>query len=86
MNDVKSPAALALRALQKYDQLQSTPIHRDLLLDAMTYLGEVLGLDCTGVAEGGGFYDHAGDTCPVHEWLVPVDRDIAERLGLGLPA
>ncbi len=76
--DVNSPVALALRSLQKLDQVE--PIgRRELLLEAQTLLGEELGLVCTGEAEGGGFYDHSGDTCEIHEWLVPEDADGLER-------
>ena len=82
--DVDSPAALALRALQKYDQAapqRGTDILlRPLLIEAQDALGGLLGLECTGEDEGGGHCDHGGDTCPIHEWLVEGDAAIAERL------
>ena len=80
---VSSPAALALRAIQKYDEIAATGpavMHRDLLIEAETHLGELLGLSCSGepsswTREGViTAYDHDGETCPVHEWLVPSDQ------------
>lgn len=76
--DVSSPAALALRALQKYDEVASQQrqdiiLLRPLLIEAEDALGVLLGLECSGVSEGGGFYDHSGETCPIHEWLVEAD-------------
>ena len=67
----------ALRALQKYDELVGSGADvpgRHLLIEAETALGAILGLTCTGVEETPGYYDHSGDTCPVHEWLVPEDH------------
>ncbi|HEY7621725.1 MAG TPA: hypothetical protein VH834_18235 [Solirubrobacteraceae bacterium] len=77
-----SSAARALRALQRYDELAGNAdiLHRHHLIEAETELGALLGLDCTGepsswtregIVTG---YDHDGDTCPVHEWLVPSDQ------------
>jgi len=76
----EAPLARALRALQKYDEVVSDVDHRYLLIEAETILGDELGLDCTG--EPGGWnadgsvalYDHNGETCPVHEWLVEEDQ------------
>lgn len=78
----KSPAGLALRAIQKYDQLATFEAvgQRRLLIEAMDALGDELGLECTGDADGDGLYDHSNGTCPVHEWLVPSDHDAAEAL------
>lgn len=67
-------ASDALRALQKYDEVSGRPGARVLLLEAQTALGALLGLECTGVPEGDGGYDHSGDTCPIHEWAVPSDQ------------
>lgn len=82
--DLTGPAARALRTIQKLDQLlpiETLVVHRSLLLEAETALGEVLGLECGGKDQGGGgFYDHSGDTCPIHEWLVPSDHDVAEAM------
>ena len=78
-----TPAARALRAIQKYDEVAGSGLdaeHRYLLLEAESELGALLGLDCTGepsswtregVVVG---YDHDGETCPIHEWLVPSDQ------------
>jgi hypothetical protein len=83
MTDVSSPAARALRAIQKYDEVAGSALaasHRYLLIEAETELGALLGLDCTGepsswTREGVIVaYDHDGDTCPIHEWLVPSDQ------------
>lgn len=83
--DPSGPVALALRAIQKYDQLATEVEYRDLLVEAETQLGAALGLECTGEVEGeiggsGHFYDHSGETCPTHEWLVPSDHDLAEGM------
>ena len=67
-----SPLGRALRALQKYDQLAGG-IPRDYLVEAMDILGDQLSLECTGVRDGEHAYSHNGDTCPVHEWLDPLD-------------
>lgn len=75
-----TPIALALRAIQKYDEMApvSGP-HRYLLIEAETHLGKCLGLTCTGEVDGTNedgtpaYYSHNGDTCPIHEWLVPTD-------------
>jgi hypothetical protein len=86
---LETPAALALRALQKYDQAvpvaqQSGPpdravlVSRPLLLEAQSELGKLLGLRCAGVAEGNGWFSHNGETCPVHEWLVAEDHDAVQ--------
>ena len=81
---VAQPAALALRALQKYDEVAAYPPgeieHRALIIEAESELGNLLGLACTGepsswTREGVvTAYDHDGDTCPVHEWLVDSDQ------------
>lgn len=76
MSHVRTPVALALRALQKLDELDSIP-NRHLLIEAQTQLGKDLGLECTGVRDGEG-YEHNGDTCPIHEWLVPGDAATIE--------
>lgn len=81
-----SSAALALRAIQRYDEVagNSPPdlLHRYLLIEAETALGELLGLTCTGEPSMWSLddpskvtgYDHNGDTCPIHEWLVESDQ------------
>lgn len=86
-----TPAGRALRALQVYDELipgtekGAAHTYRYLIIEAETALGEVLGLECTGEEDGWNedgsvaFYSHDGDTCPVHEWLVPADHELAER-------
>lgn len=80
MKDTK--AGLALRAIQKLDELQPTP-HRHLIIEAESRLGELLGLECTGVADWWNDdgtpagYSHNGDTCPIHEWLVPSDAPVS---------
>jgi len=81
----EAPLARALRALQRFDQVCK---YRDLeiiarmhLIEAETILGTELGLTCTGAPSGWkadgtvGSYDHDGDTCPVHEWLVSSDAE-----------
>lgn len=73
-------AVTALRKIQKLDELTLRlqrglgGAERLLLMGACDALGELLGLKCTGVAEGNGFYDHSGGTCPIHEWFDP-DED-----------
>jgi hypothetical protein len=85
---ISQPAALALRAIQKYDEVAGSALdaqHRYLLIEAETELGRLLGLDCSG--EPGSWtregvvtaYDHDGDTCPVHEWLVESDQKEVTR-------
>jgi hypothetical protein len=85
--DVDSPVALALRALQKLDEVQGLDgatvnvagKHRYLIIEAQSHLGEALGLECTGAPDGTNedgtvaYYSHDGDTCPIHEWLVDSD-------------
>lgn len=78
-----SPAAQALRALQVLDahtgnKLRSTASMNVLYTEALDCLGAALGLKCTGEHEGGRFYDHSGDTCPIHEWLDERDADADE--------
>lgn len=69
----------ALRALQKLDQVHSLGEHRYFLIEALTALGDELGLQCTGVVDGTNsdgspaYYSHDGDTCPIHEWLYEED-------------
>jgi hypothetical protein len=79
--DTEQPLARALRALQVYDELTAAAVgNRHLLIQAETILGEELGLECAGEEDGWNedgtvaFYKHDGDTCPVHEWLVPDDH------------
>ena len=71
--DVESPAARALRAVQKMEAVEfpTNTAARDCLFDVKTYLGEALGLQCTSDDAD----DHNGATCPIHEWLVPADFD-----------
>lgn len=73
--DAESPVALALRDVQRFDQMHSSGADREVLLRVMDALGRALNLACTGVREPGEVlaYDHSGDTCPIHEWLVPSD-------------
>jgi hypothetical protein len=80
VTDVDSPVARALRALQLLDHHAALPHFRHLLVHAETLLGEELGLVCTGepaIYDDHGTtidgYDHNGDTCPIHEWLVEAD-------------
>lgn len=74
------PLVQALRSLQIYDELKGDNENRHLLVKAMDALGEELGYVCTGVPDGRNedgsvaFYAHDGDTCPIHEWLVPDDH------------
>lgn len=69
----------ALRALQKLDEAHNLGDHRHFLIEALTALGAELGLECTGVVDGTNpdgspaYFSHNGDTCPIHEWLVPED-------------
>lgn len=86
--NLESPEAKTLRALQRYDEVQPSTWGRAHLMEAQTILGKTLGLACTGVDEGGGFYAHDGDTCPIHEWLVSADAEKVEeeaRLARALP-
>jgi len=85
--DVSSPAARALRCLQRLDEAASLGGWRFELIAAESALGELLSLDCTGEpsmwnADGSvAGYDHNGDTCPVHEWLVESDQhEVAAKL------
>jgi len=74
----QEPAERALRAIQSLDELEKLK-HRHLLIEAETALGELLGLECTGVVDGTNadgspaYYDHSGNTCPIHEWLTESD-------------
>jgi hypothetical protein len=88
--DTGCPAALALRALQKHDQVvvvtignrgeaERVLVGRRYLMEAMDALGAELGLECTGVHEGSGYYRHNDGTCPIHEWLVESDHELLER-------
>jgi hypothetical protein len=80
MSVADSPLGLALRALQRLDEVADLGLNRQHLIEAETILGAALGLDCTGEpgswnGEGGVIgFDHNGDTCPVHEWLVESDQ------------
>lgn len=80
-----TPTARALRTLQVLDQAMPLDPHRHLLIEAQTHLGEALGLECTGEVDGRNadgspaYYSHNGDTCPIHEWLVPADDATVER-------
>ncbi len=96
--NVSSPLALALRAIQKYDEvagftpkLGADPLAeieaRVLLIEAETILGNLLGLECTGEPTAWSLddgrvtgYSHNGDTCPIHEWLVPADQKTAFQI------
>jgi hypothetical protein len=83
---VSSPTARTLRLLQQLDEVlayvDTEILARRYLVEAESQLGELLGLACTGEPEtvnpGTGeaytAYDHSGDTCPIHEWLVPSDQ------------
>lgn len=85
--DVDAPLACVLRALQRLDEHTSMPEHRHLLIRAETLLGELLGLTCTGTPDGWydeactkpASFDHSGETCPIHEWLVDSDASEHER-------
>lgn len=75
-------AELALRRLQQWDQVAgrvSVDDARTLIIEAQDALAAALGLECTGVKDGPGMYEHNGDTCPVHEWLEPNDCRKVER-------
>ncbi|HEX3455282.1 MAG TPA: hypothetical protein VHS03_11690 [Gaiellaceae bacterium] len=84
MSAAESNLGLALRRLQLLDELMALTPHRYLLIDAETRIGAELGLECSGVADGWNedgspaLYDHSGDTCPIHEWLVPADAPAEE--------
>ena len=78
---MSSNAELALRAIQKADQLLPCVTGhairgRTYLTEALSALGDELGLECTGADEGDGNFDHSGDTCPIHEWF--DENDYAE--------
>jgi hypothetical protein len=83
-----SDLSLALRAIQQYDELApySELGLRYLLIRAEDALGRELGLTCTGEpsswevgTERVTGYDHNGDTCPIHEWLVEGDQQEVAR-------
>lgn len=82
-------AGRALRALQQLDQFDRLD-NRHLLIVAQDALGAELGLECTGACEGAvngfPFYDHSGNTCPIHEWLVPEDAENPSTLAGPVPA
>ena len=72
MANPTSDLALALRAIQKADDLPpGSPEARDYLMRACDLLGFQLGLECSSDDPR----DHNGDTCPIHEWLVPGDHE-----------
>jgi hypothetical protein len=72
--------ATALRLLQQLDQVgRLNEKGLRLLREAQDILGKPLGLHCTGVDDGDGFFSHDGDTCPIHEWLVPEDYEAIEE-------
>jgi hypothetical protein len=79
-----------IASVDKHSPVRSRP----LFLEALDALGRALDLECTGVKEpyqvrlgphGRGpkrtviGYDHSGDTCPIHEWLVLADHDELEE-------
>jgi hypothetical protein len=73
--DLNGPEARALRAVQKLDQFSSVE-GREYLIEAEDALGELLGLDCTADdPDASPFYSHNGETCLIHEWLVPSDAE-----------
>ena len=78
LNDPTGEVTEALRRLQQLDEVERIE-HRHLLIAALTALGAALGLECTGTVDGWNedgspaYYSHDGDTCPIHEWLVPED-------------
>lgn len=82
-------ATTALRELQRLDEAHELGEHRHYLIRAQTELGELLGLECTGEVDGTNadgspaFYSHNGNTCPVHEWLVPEDQHELETTTAG---
>lgn len=84
MSAAESRLGLALRALQRYDELTPAGPYRYHLIEAETLLGGLLGLECTGEADACNadgsiaLYSHNGDTCPIHEWLVPADQSQAQ--------
>lgn len=86
MSSDREHAELALRALQKLDELESVS-NRYLIIQAEDHLGVIADLVCTGEVDGvnadgtPAFYDHNGETCPIHEWLVEADgREIHAML------
>ena len=91
MRPEHTPAGRALRAIQKYDEVAGNSpadlLHRDLLIEAEDALGAILWLSCTGEPSSWrddgsvGGYDHNGDTCPIHEWLVESDQAEVQRTG-----
>jgi hypothetical protein len=85
MSAADSPAGLALRELQKLDEIASLGDARVHLTAAQGHLGKLLGLTCTGDAEGKHFYGHDGGTCPIHEWLVPADQHEVQHSFYGVP-
>lgn len=82
--DANAPVARALRALQRLDAAAGARLeeHRDLITEAQTLLGAQLGLVCTGHRDDRGTYayDHSGETCKIHEWLVVEDAPTAEAV------
>lgn len=87
---VQAHAANALRALQRFDELEKFG-NRHLLIQAETELGAVLGLECTGEEDGWNedgsvaYWSHNGITCPIHEWLVQSDAaEVHEQKRAGL--
>ena len=79
-----TPAARALRAIQTLDELLPTAEHRRYIIEAEDALGWILGLDCTADdPRDTPHLSHNGETCPIHEWLVPADQLAAnaERRG-----
>lgn len=81
-----SNAELALRRLQQLDEAVGLGPARRWLIEAETALGEELGLECTGEPDGWNedgsiaFYEHNGDTCPIHEWFTESDHAEAEAM------
>lgn len=84
-----TPAAQTLRAMQMLDSRSSYGLRRDyrtreLWCEAYDQLGKLLGLKCSGYAnpqsEGGG-YSHDGESCLLHEWLIPGDYFAADIPG-----
>jgi hypothetical protein len=77
--------ALALRGLQMLDQMQRdrqrSALERATLYRCMDSLGACLFIACTGTGSPDEGYEHNGDTCPVHEWLVPDDYDASDIPG-----
>jgi hypothetical protein len=70
-----SSARSALRLIQVYDETKD----RGYLMAACESLAALLGLVCSGDAEGDGNYDHSADTCPVHEWVDTNDQRFVEN-------